>query len=68
MFVLALLAVLSGAVIASASAAYPDPDAQAPEPGQLVQVPATATTRNNAVGQAIIADHTSVDINAIPQY
>ncbi len=53
--ILGLLAVLSGAVMASVSAAYPGPDEQTP-------------ARSNAVGQAIIVDHNSVDIHAIPQH
>lgn len=66
--ILGLLVVLSGVVIASVSAAYPDPDEQVREPEPPVQVPAAAPARNNAAGQPIIVDHTSVDIHAIPQH
>jgi uncharacterized repeat protein (TIGR01451 family) len=66
--ILGLLVVLSGVVIASVSAAYPDPNEQLPEPEPPVQVPVAAPTRNNAADQPIIVDHTSVDIHAIPQH
>ncbi|MCP4535733.1 MAG: DUF11 domain-containing protein [Chloroflexi bacterium] len=55
MLILGLLAALSGIAIASVSAAYPEPDEQAP-------------ARNNTVGQAVIVDHNSVNIHAVPQH
>jgi len=58
--VIALLVVASGAVIASAFAAHPDPDARAPKSKLAAQA--------LAVNRPIIVDHTSVDIHAIPQH
>jgi uncharacterized repeat protein (TIGR01451 family) len=58
--IIVLLVVGSGAMIASASAAHPDPDTQAPR--------SKLAAETLAANRPIIVDHTSVDIHAIPQH
>ena len=79
---LALLAVLGGVVFASASSAHLDPSRAAPttlgcgvSPSNLraptsvwpVEAPATGRVQNSPASEAIIIDHSSTDITAVPQ-
>jgi uncharacterized repeat protein (TIGR01451 family) len=63
---LVLVVVVSGAVAASISAAYPDPDRQAHEPERRAEVPTTATAHSGAASQPIIIDHTCTNLSEIP--
>ncbi len=70
---LALLAALGGVVLASAATAYPDPGGAAPiTPGHgasaaQAEAPATGRAQGRPFGEAIIVDHSSTDITAVPQ-
>ena len=79
---LALLAVLGGVVFASASTASVDPGSaiptvpsyavpasnlEPPVPVQCAQVHPGGATQNSAAGEAIIIDHSTTDITAVPQ-
>ena len=79
---LALLAMLNGAIVTSASTTYPDPgllapttytheipdlDVEAYESEKSAEVPATTTAQNSAASPIII-DHTCTDLSKIPDY